>query len=411
VRRSIAKLRQRNLKNAVHRSAPASSEGILERLFTFVFKGLVYPQIWEDPDVDLQALRLEAGSRVITIASGGCNVLAYLTADPKEIVAVDLNRAHVALTRLKLAAVRYLPSYGAFYRFFGQANDPANLAAYSRFLRPRLDADTRSYWEGRGRIGRQRITLFSRGLYRHGLLGHFIGLAHRVARLHGIDPRRILAASTREEQRDYFERALAPLFDKNLVRWATSKRVSLFGLGIPPAQYAALASAGRGDMALVLRQRLERLACGFPLSDNYFAWQAFGRSYAPQSAGPLPPYLRRENFAAIRARADRVRVLNESLTDFLGREEAGSFDAYVLLDAQDWMTDKQLNALWAEITRTARPGARAIFRTAAEETLLPGRVDESTLGRWSYLDVRSRALSAQDRSAIYGGFHLYVFDG
>ena len=38
------------------------------------------------------------------------------------------------------------------------------------------------------------------------------------------------------------------------------------------------------------------------------------------------------------------------------------------------MTDAQLNALWTEITRTARPGARVIFRTAAEPSLLPGRV-------------------------------------
>ena len=26
-----------------------SKEGLLERLFTFLFRGLVYPQIWEDP--------------------------------------------------------------------------------------------------------------------------------------------------------------------------------------------------------------------------------------------------------------------------------------------------------------------------------------------------------------------------
>ncbi len=46
-----------------------------------------------------------------------------------------------------------------------------------------------------------------------------------------------------------------------------------------------------------------------------------------------------------------------------------SRDRYVLLDAQDWMTDAQLTALWTEITRTARPGARVVFRTAAAPTL------------------------------------------
>ncbi len=41
-------------------------------------------------------------------------------------------------------------------------------------------------------------------------------------------------------------------------------------------------------MALVLRSRLEKLACGFPLTDNYFAWQAFGRGYSGnEETGPL----------------------------------------------------------------------------------------------------------------------------
>jgi S-adenosylmethionine-diacylglycerol 3-amino-3-carboxypropyl transferase len=190
------------------------------------------------------------------------------------------------------------------------------------------------------------------------------------------------------------------------VRWATANRLSLYGLGIPPAQYEAL--AGDGDMRNVLRSRLERLACGFSLDDNYFAWQAFGRSYTGNASGPLPPYLRREHFDVVRARAHRVAVLNRSITEYLAGCPDASRDRYVLLDAQDWMTDAQLDALWTEITRTARPGARVIFRTAAEPSLLPGRLEPALLARWHYEAELSQALTQRDRSAIYGGFHLYV---
>lgn len=48
-------------------------------------------------------------------------MLSYLTADP---AAVDLNTAHVALNRLKLAAARHLPDQASFYRFFEEANRP-----------------------------------------------------------------------------------------------------------------------------------------------------------------------------------------------------------------------------------------------------------------------------------------------
>jgi S-adenosylmethionine-diacylglycerol 3-amino-3-carboxypropyl transferase len=396
------------LKQAVGRSnRTLSVQGVLEYLFTLAFKGLVYPQIWEDPAVDMEALAITPESRVVTIASGGCNVLSYLIADPAHITAIDLSLAHVALNRLKLTAVRRLPTWQVFYRFFGEADTQANVAAYWRFLEPHLDAQSRSYWEGRNLFGRRRISNFSRNIYHCGLLGHFIGLGHLVARLHGVDLRQILNARSLAEQRAFFETSLAPLFDKPLVRWATGQRLSLYGLGIPPAQYAAL-GAGAPNMAAVLRDRVERLSCDFSIDDNYFAWQAFGRSYSNNESGPLPPYLKQEHFAAIRARADRVEVLNRSFTEHLRSQPDRSLDRYILLDAQDWMSDQQLNDLWREITRTARPGARVIFRTAAEPSLLPGRVDEAVLARWHYEAARSRDLTRRDRSAIYGGFHLYV---
>ncbi len=396
------------LKQAVRRHKVMSREGLLETLFERLFRGLVYAQIWEDPEIDLEAMALTADCHVVAIASGGCNVLSYLTANPARITAVDLSQAHVALNRLKLVAAQRLPSWEEFHRFFGAADSHANPRAYDRLIASHLDAASRAYWEGRTlqQGGRRRISIFAQNAYRHGVLGRFIGAAHVVARAYGVDLRRLLDARSMEEQRRFFDTVMAPLFDKAAVRWAISNRLSLYGLGIPPAQYEAL--AGGRDMGAVLRDRLERLACGFSLADNYFAWQAFGRAYASEASGPLPPYLKRENFPAVRQRAGRVEVLNGSITDYLASCAAASRDRYVLLDAQDWMTDAQLNALWAEIGRTARPGARVIFRTAAEPSLLPGRVAPALLDPWHYEAEASSAFTARDRSAIYGGFHLYV---
>ena len=378
-----------------------------DRLFARLFRGLVYTQIWEDPEIDMEALQLAPDSRVMTIASGGCNVMSYLVADPAQITALDLSPAHVALLRLKLAAAQHLPDWDSFHRFFGEADAAENVAVYDRLLAPQLDTASRTWWEGRSlhRFGQRRISIFARNAYRHGVLGRFIGLAHVTARLHGVRPRDLLEARSLEEQRRFFETVLAPLFERPAVRWATTSPLSLYGLGIPPAQYEAL--AGGRSMGHVLRERVERLACGFPLADNWFAWQAFGRSYGDRE-GPLPPYLRRGNFESVRARADRVVVINRSMTDHLAACPTEHYDRYVLLDAQDWMDNAALNALWQEITRTARPGARVIFRTAAEPSLLPGRVHPDILDRWHYAEDLSRDLTRRDRSAIYGGFHLYV---
>lgn len=396
------------LSLVVRRHRALSRAGLLERLFERLFRGLVYAQIWEDPEIDLEALALEPDSHVVAIASGGCNVLSYLVADPARITALDLSPAHVALNRLKLTAATRLPSWSAYYCFFGAANSETNLRSYDRMIAPYLDAESRAYWEKRTlhQLGRRRISIFARNAYRHGVLGRFIGLAHATARFYGVDLQGLLRAGSLQEQRRFFETMLAPLFEKPAVRWATSSRLSLYGLGIPPAQYDAL--AGGRAMGAVLRDRVERLACGFSIRDNYFAWQAFGRSYARDASGPLPPYLRQHHFETVRKRAHRVEVMNRSVTEYLASCPAASRDRYVLLDAQDWMTNGQLDALWTEITRTARPGARVIFRTAAEPSLLPGRLDPALLARWRHEEERSRGFTARDRSAIYGGFHLYV---
>ncbi|MBI1261324.1 MAG: DUF3419 family protein [Rhizobiales bacterium] len=397
------------LKHAVHRHKAVSKEGLTERLFTLLFTGLVYPQIWEDPEVDMEAMQINEDSHVVAIASGGCNVMSYLTANPARITAVDLNRAHIALNRLKLAGAAHMPSYEHFYSFFGNANDPQNPDRYRRFMRDYIDDETFEYWERCSISGRKRITLFARNFYKHGLLGIYIGLSHLFARLYGVTFKELMACKTLEEQRDFYERKIAPLFDKRLVSWVTSKPASLYGLGIPPSQYEAL--AGDREMRFVLRERLETLICNFPIRENYFAAQAFARRYVEGGEGALPPYLKRESFASLQANASRVQVLNKNFTEFLRAEPDASADRYVLLDAQDWMTDEQLNDLWDQITRTAKPGARVIFRTAAEPSLLPGRVRDETLARWDYRAEESLAFTKADRSSIYGGFHLYVLRG
>jgi S-adenosylmethionine-diacylglycerol 3-amino-3-carboxypropyl transferase len=398
------------LKSAAHQRPANSRRGALERLFTLMFQGFVYNQIWEDPVVDLEALRLGPGHRLITIASGGCNVLNYLTAGPERIIAVDLNPNHVALTRLKLRALEHLPDYDALFRFFGNANDKSNRNAFDDFLAQRLDPETRRYWEKRIPLRGRRINMFARNLYRYGLLGRFIGILHALAKLNGKRLNEILSARDVREQRAFFEHTIAPLFDNRFVRFLSRMPVSYYGLGIPPAQYDELvASAADGNPITTLRARIEKLACDFPIADNYFAWQAFSRSYDVERRMAVPPYLRQENYEAIRSCVDHVEVHLASMTDFLSGQPARSLNRFVLLDAQDWMNAQQMTSLWTQIDRTAADkDARVIFRTAGVDSPLARKLPESLTAGWDYLAKESQSLHARDRSSIYGGFHVYA---
>jgi len=403
----------RMIAEAVESDSAASLSGVQQRAFSLWFRQLVYSQIWEDPRVDLQALACDETTRIVTICSGGCNALNYLVGRPASIDAVDINPAQIALTRLKLAAASRLPDHDSLFRFFGRADQTGNAILYNAFIRPALDAETLAYWEQSLPWRKPRIAAFTDGFYRRSLLGRFIGFAHFLGRLAGGEPARLFEARDLDEQRRLFDRHIAPAFDHPLFKLGCALPSMFYSLGIPPQQFDALRAEaprdGRGGaMARLLRERVRRLACDFPLADNYFAWQAFARRYPENPDGAVPDYLKPAHFETIRDGARRIRVHFAPMTDFLQSRPAASLDAFVLLDSQDWMTTEQLEQLWTQIDRTASPRGRVVFRTAGQDSPLELGAKLRPLRRWRRDAVLSDALFRQDRSAIYGGLHVYA---
>ena len=144
------------IADAARNGRTRNESTIWDRIYAFWCRRLVYTQIWEDPEADLAALEVPLGSTIVTISSGGCNALSYLTAQPAQVYAVDLNEAHLALLKLKLAGIRAFSDYSEFWQFFGDAASPSNAQLYREQLRPLLDADARAYWDKRNIIGRPR---------------------------------------------------------------------------------------------------------------------------------------------------------------------------------------------------------------------------------------------------------------
>src|SRR6202047_245172 len=161
----------RLIADAVRNSRTQEEATVWDRIFAFWFRRLVYTQIWEDPEADLAALQLPLGSTIVTISSGGCNALSYLTVQPAQVYAVDLNEAHLSLLKLKLAGLRAFSEYADFWQFFGEGSSPSNALLYLDRLQPILDASARGFWDERNFLGHPRYNHFTDGFYRHGTLG------------------------------------------------------------------------------------------------------------------------------------------------------------------------------------------------------------------------------------------------
>ena len=393
------------IADAVRNSRSDAEATIWDRLFAFWFRRLVYTQIWEDPEADLAALRLPLGSTIVTISSGGCNALSYLTARPAQVYAVDLNEAHLSLLELKLAGLRALSDYADFWQFFGEGASAANAGLYRDRLRPVLDADARAYWDKRNSTGRPRYAYFTDGFFRHGVLGRFIGMAHVLAKLARIDLAALLHEKIGSPARVQALDRLHRLFHSPLARLLTRTPALLFSLGIPPQQRALL--GGGAPLNEVLHERLLRLIDVHPNETNYFAWQALSRKYAGPDDRCLPAYLQRSQFERMRNGAGLVIPVHANLRPFLESLPAREVDAVVLLDSQDWMAADEIRALWNAIDRTGSDNVRVIFRTAGRESPLDSAELAPLQQIWCRDEKRSAIGFARDRSGIYGGFHCY----
>ncbi|HXN67080.1 MAG TPA: BtaA family protein [Bradyrhizobium sp.] len=394
------------IADAVRNSRNETEATIWDKLFAFWFRRLVYTQIWEDPEADLAALQLPLGSTIVTISSGGCNALSYLTAQPAQVYAVDLNEAHLSLLKLKLAGLRAFSSYAEFWQFFGEAASPANAELYRQRLWLMLDADARAYWDKRNIIGRPRHAYFTDGFYRHGMLGRFIGLAHVLAKFARIDLAALLNGKPDAPERLQALDRLNWLFHSPLARLLTGTPALLFSLGIPPQQRALLGAGA--PLNEVLHQRLLRLINGHPNETNYFAWQALHRSYSGPGDRCLPPYLQRRQYERMRDGAGLIIPVHANLRLFLESLPAREVDAVVLLDSQDWMATEEIAALWNAIDRTGSNNVRVIFRTAGADSPLEGEGLAGLREIWRRDEERSAIGFELDRSGIYGGFHCYV---
>jgi S-adenosylmethionine-diacylglycerol 3-amino-3-carboxypropyl transferase len=394
------------IADAVRNSRDETEATVWDRLFAFWFRRLVYTQIWEDPEADLAALQLPLGSTIVTISSGGCNALSYLTAQPAQVYAVDFNEAHLSLLKLKLAGLRAFSDYAEFWQFFGEAASRSNAALYRERLRPWLDTDARSYWDKRNVLGRPRHSYFTDGFYRHGMLGRFIGLAHLLAKVAGIDLAALLNGKPDAPERVQALDRLHRLFHSPLARLITGTPALLFSLGIPPQQRALLGADA--PLNEVLHERLLRLINVHPNETNYFAWQALSRSYPGPGDRCLPPYLQRSQFGRMRNGAGLIIPVHANLRLFLEGLPAREVDAVVLLDSQDWMAPEEIAALWNAIDRTGSDDVRVIFRTAGAASPLESEALAPLRKIWRRDDERSAIGFERDRSGIYGGFHCYV---
>jgi S-adenosylmethionine-diacylglycerol 3-amino-3-carboxypropyl transferase len=364
-----------------------AAAGSIEQRAAFDF--IRYASVWEDADVLCEALAPVAqGGRLLSIASAGDNVLALLTLDPSEVVAVDLSEAQLACVSLRLAAFRRL-EHPEVLEFLGVTGGDAGardrrIGSYRR-IRELMPGRAAEFWDARTEV-------IARGVIHAGKFeGYFhlfrrwvLPLVHPPARVDELRQPR----PADEQARFYRDRW-------DTWRWRALFRVffsrAVMGrLGRDPEFFAQV--DGPVAERILARTRQAFTAAGVA-NNPYLAYTMTG-NFRP---GALPRYLRPEHFGVIRSRLDRV-TLERAPADAV----PGRFAGFNLSDIFEYMTPDEHRRCYGALLDRAAAGARLVYWNMLASRARPDR----EAARARALEALARSLHARDQAWFYQSLHV-----
>ena len=316
-----------------------------------IFGDVLYANCWEDPQLDRAAFQIQPSDVILSITSGGCNVLTFLLDNPRKVIALDVNPHQNHLLQLKIAAFRKL-SHRQLLEFFGVRPSAARLKLYRERLRSFLSDDAAEFWDARPKK-------ISRGLIHAGRYERYMRLLRKIV-IASSGKRRLAEKMFELEDSSVRERLYREQWQDSWWTFVTRVMLSrrLNSLLFDKAFFTYLDrdfSFGRH-----FAEKSEHALVRLPLKDNYFlSYILFGRFY---NENHLPPYLRRENFQTIRDRLDRVEIVTDGCASYLEHLEDSSVSKFNFSNIFEWMAPEVFENVLRETVRVARDGAILTYR-------------------------------------------------
>jgi S-adenosylmethionine-diacylglycerol 3-amino-3-carboxypropyl transferase len=318
---------------------------------------LFFAQVREDPLLELAAFQDRLDGPIAIVSSAGCTALSLVARGATEVYGVDVNRTQHHLVEFKAAAIaRHDPGRALALLGAAETAPGARLDGYRR-IRDDLTPPARRYWDA-------RPTTIARGVLQAGATERLMRLIAVCLRL--IHPRRrvreLLALQTLGEQsgfyRDEWDNARWRLLFRLLCNRMVLRRT------YDPRFFAHVKEP---SFARHFHRVAEHTLTELAVRDNYFLHFMLTGRYPADSR---PPYL------TGRVPVERLTLVDGSLTDFLSRQPDRSMAGFALSNICEWLTDAEVEELFAQIVRTARPGARLVFRNFVGWTEVPGKFQE-----------------------------------
>ena len=352
---------------------------------------LIFTHNWEDPAIDEKVLKIKEGDTVFTITSGGCNSLGFLRFNPSAIYCVDINPAQNYLMELKKAAFKEL-DYVTYCNFLGLTLCK-NRKEIFHSIKNNLSKEALLFWN-------KQMHLISNGLIMNGRYENFVKIAGRLLRLlqGNKKVKTFFSLLSVDEQQQFYNEH----WDNKKWRWIFStmfnkKRLAKKGLVSDYFHF----DDGSTSFSESFYKRASHVMKDVPVQTNYFIALYFLGHYLNNEN--VPEYLKQENFSIIKNNIDKIHPVSADSKYWLQQQPAEMFDAFALSNICELMDDEDTYKLFSETIRTAKPGAKIIFRNL----MVPREIPEGLQCSIIKDEALSKQLQFEDRSFVYGKVAAY----
>ena len=345
-----------------------------------------FGNVWEDADVLCDALAPSCTKgRILSIASAGDNVLALLTINPKEIIAVDVNRSQLACLELRISAFRHLDYFGLL-SFMGITAAPNRNETYQE-LRPDLSSEAKLFWDNHPKIIQEGIIHIGRFERYLKIFRNYI-----FPLVHSKDKREALFITRSHPDRLKFYEE----------QWDTFLWRQLFRLFFNPwiigndEQCFDFLNYVQGDASnRLLRRTKHALTELSPCSNPYLTYILKGN----YSLEALPRYLRAEFKKTITSQLDRIKLVCAPVQE---AAKDGNFDGYNLSDIMESMETSEYDFCYQTLLSHANPKARLVYW----DTLHPHDLPEHLKELVNTQSELSEVLHWRDKVWFYQSLHI-----
>jgi S-adenosylmethionine-diacylglycerol 3-amino-3-carboxypropyl transferase len=322
---------------------------------------LNYSSSNEDSRSEVKALGIGEEDSVLCITGSGARTLDLLIESPKEIVSIDFNPCQNFLLELKTHAIQHL-EYEEFLEFLGVCPSQKRGQLY-KTIRRSLSTDTRRFWDGNS-------TMIENGVIYRGRWERYFHHLERLVSL--VRPHlrdKLFDCSNISDQatiwRDEWDTPLWHLF----LRYISSRVVWKYIFGDPGFHHHVPVSF---SIHKYLNMRFSSAFGNNLASESPFATLLFFGKYNPK--GVLPAHLQKQHYTKLRNSLERVRIVTQSLIDYLERCKKNSFDKYSVSDFASYTNTEEYKMTWKGIIKTASSGARVCERQFLVKREIPSEV-------------------------------------